>query len=128
MTSLFTFSPLLSAFFPYFCLQQHFTVTSSVCVCHFVSNTHPHTERVCLCVCVCDEGAKLFSRFLLSLQSHILSDAVCVLCACVCQAPPSPWRIICLLLRGRRQVLSKQASHRTPLSLSLSESTHIFLL
>ena len=50
-----------------------------VCVC--VSERC--TQKKSFCVCVCVEVGKLFSRFLLSLQSHILSDAVHV-CVCVC--------------------------------------------
>lgn len=127
MTSLSSFPPHRT-FFPYFCLLQHFTVTSCVCACVF--ERHTQRERVCVWVCVL-KGVNCFQGSF-SACSHIFFQMRCVyVCVCMrasCQVFLSLWRIICLLLGGHRQVLSKQASPWTPLSLSLSKSTHICLL
>lgn len=103
--------PIVSV--PSLCPPQHFAVLPHVLLKDAV------WVRMCVLKWVnCFQGS-------FSACSHIFFETQCV-CLCVSCQVLSLWWIICLLLRGRRQVLSKQASLWTPLS--LSESAHIFFL
>lgn len=92
-----------------------------------------HTERKSFCVGVCLEGGKLFSRFLLSLQSHILSGTVCVCVRAVrCSRPCGESSVCSVGVVGRCFPNRPPPGHlcpclclKVPISFSFNSTSHL---
>ncbi len=126
----------MSCIFPYFCLLQHFTVTSCVRACVF--ERHTHRERVFVCVCVCVlKGVNCFQgSFSACIHIFFQMRRVCVCVRAVrCSRPCGESSVCSLGVVGRCFLNRPPPGHlcpclclKVPISFSFNSPSQLFTL